>query len=75
MNRLPTHACPYDVIHVAGLLHPARLRFSRDQAHKIYVHTRMGENAAKVWCWLDEARLLSVLLQPFVFGISVASKR
>jgi len=27
--------------------------FSRDQAHKIYVQTRMRENAAEIWRWLD----------------------
>jgi sulfite reductase (NADPH) flavoprotein alpha-component len=27
--------------------------FSRDQAHKIYVQTRMQENAAELWRWLD----------------------
>jgi sulfite reductase (NADPH) flavoprotein alpha-component len=27
--------------------------FSRDQAHKIYVQTRMKENAAEIWRWLD----------------------
>ena len=28
--------------------------FSRGQAQKIYVQTRMGENAAELWRWLDE---------------------
>ncbi|MDP1911090.1 MAG: sulfite reductase subunit alpha, partial [Hyphomicrobium sp.] len=26
----------------------------RDQADKIYVQTRMAENAAELWAWLEE---------------------
>jgi sulfite reductase (NADPH) flavoprotein alpha-component len=29
------------------------LAFSRDQAEKVYVQTRMLENAAELWQWLE----------------------
>ena len=32
-----------------GALDALRLAFSRDQAHKVYVQTRLMENAAEVW--------------------------
>ncbi|MDQ5979692.1 MAG: sulfite reductase flavoprotein alpha-component, partial [Verrucomicrobiota bacterium] len=37
----------------AGTLHRLDLAFSRDQAEKIYVQTRMLENAAELWAWLE----------------------
>ena len=30
------------------------LAFSRDQAEKIYVQTRILEHAAELWAWLEE---------------------
>jgi sulfite reductase (NADPH) flavoprotein alpha-component len=36
-----------------GLLTRLDCAWSRDQAHKIYVQTRMLENAAEIWRWLD----------------------
>ena len=36
-----------------GILTRLDCAFSRDQAHKIYVQTRMLENAAEIWKWLD----------------------
>jgi sulfite reductase alpha subunit-like flavoprotein len=30
------------------------LAFSRDQAEKIYVQTRMRENAAELWAWFEQ---------------------
>jgi sulfite reductase (NADPH) flavoprotein alpha-component len=36
-----------------GLLERLDLAFSRDQAEKIYVQTRMRENAAELWAWLE----------------------
>jgi sulfite reductase (NADPH) flavoprotein alpha-component len=37
----------------SGLLARLDLAFSRDQAEKIYVQTRMLENAAELWAWLE----------------------
>ena len=37
-----------------GILDRLDLAFSRDQAEKIYVQTRMAENAAELWTWLEE---------------------
>ncbi|RXK56685.1 sulfite reductase subunit alpha [Oleiharenicola lentus] len=37
----------------SGVLHRLDLAFSRDQAEKIYVQTRMLENAAELWTWLE----------------------
>ena len=37
-----------------GILNRLDLAFSRDQAEKIYVQTRMSENAADLWAWLEE---------------------
>lgn len=37
-----------------GLLTRLDLAFSRDQAEKIYVQTRMRENAAELWAWLEQ---------------------
>ena len=37
-----------------GILSRLDLAFSRDQAEKIYVQTRMEENAAELWAWLEE---------------------
>jgi len=37
----------------AGFLTRLDLAFSRDQAEKVYVQTRMLENAAELWAWLD----------------------
>ncbi len=36
-----------------GHLSRLDLAFSRDQAEKIYVQTRMLENAAELWAWLE----------------------
>ena len=38
----------------SGFLNRLDLAFSRDQAEKIYVQTRMLENAAELWKWLEE---------------------
>ena len=37
-----------------GILSRLDLAFSRDQAEKIYVQTRMAQNAAEMWAWLEE---------------------
>ncbi len=37
-----------------GILDRLDLAFSRDQAEKIYVQTRMAEKAAELWAWLEE---------------------
>ena len=37
----------------SGLLTRLDLAFSRDQAEKVYVQTRMLENAAELWSWLE----------------------
>ena len=37
-----------------GLLTKLDLAFSRDQAEKVYVQTRMTENAAEIWDWLRQ---------------------
>ncbi|HEX7654775.1 MAG TPA: sulfite reductase subunit alpha [Verrucomicrobiae bacterium] len=37
----------------SGLLTRLDLAFSRDQAEKIYVQTRMLEQAAELWAWLE----------------------
>ena len=37
-----------------GCLTRLDLAFSRDQAEKIYVQTRMRQNAAELWRWLEE---------------------
>ena len=39
--------------HKSGFLTRLDLAFSRDQAEKIYVQTRMLENAAELWSWLE----------------------
>jgi sulfite reductase (NADPH) flavoprotein alpha-component len=36
-----------------GLLSRLDLAFSRDQSERIYVQTRMLENAAELWAWLE----------------------
>src|SRR5438128_11249135 len=36
-----------------GILTHIHCAFSRDQEHKIYVQTRMQQNAAELWRWLD----------------------
>jgi sulfite reductase (NADPH) flavoprotein alpha-component len=36
-----------------GLLARLDLAFSRDQMEKIYVQSRMRENAAELWAWLQ----------------------
>ncbi len=38
----------------SGCLTRLDLAFSRDQAEKIYVQTRMQQNAAELWRWLEE---------------------
>jgi sulfite reductase (NADPH) flavoprotein alpha-component len=40
--------------HDDGFLTRLDLAFSRDQAEKIYVQTRMIEHAAEMWKWLEE---------------------
>jgi len=37
-----------------GILDRLDLAFSRDQAEKIYVQTRMAEKATELWAWLQE---------------------
>ncbi|MCC8430185.1 sulfite reductase subunit alpha [Reyranella aquatilis] len=37
-----------------GVLSRLDLAFSRDQAEKIYVQTRMRENAAELWAWFEQ---------------------
>jgi sulfite reductase (NADPH) flavoprotein alpha-component len=39
--------------HKSGFLTRLDLAFSRDQAEKVYVQTRMLENAAELWAWLE----------------------
>ena len=43
-----------------GFLTRLDLAFSRDQAEKIYVQTRMLENAAELWAWLEAGSHLYV---------------
>ncbi len=38
----------------SGCLTRLDLAFSRDQAEKVYVQTRMQQNAAELWRWLEE---------------------
>lgn len=44
----------------AGLLTRLDLAFSRDQAEKIYVQTRMREQGAELYAWLEEGGYLYV---------------
>jgi sulfite reductase (NADPH) flavoprotein alpha-component len=37
-----------------GCLSKLSLAFSRDQKHKVYVQTRMLEEAAELWRWLEQ---------------------
>ncbi len=43
-----------------GTLHRLDLAFSRDQSEKVYVQTRMQEQAAELWKWLEEGAHLYV---------------
>ncbi len=43
-----------------GKLHRLDLAFSRDQAEKIYVQTRMQEHARNIWAWLQSGAYLYV---------------
>jgi len=43
-----------------GFLTRLDLAFSRDQAEKIYVQTRMKENGAELWKWLQEGAAIYV---------------
>ncbi|MFO1458955.1 MAG: sulfite reductase subunit alpha [Verrucomicrobiota bacterium] len=43
-----------------GVLTHLDLAFSRDQAEKIYVQTRMAERAAELWSWLEAGAHLYV---------------
>ncbi len=43
-----------------GTLNKLSLAFSRDQAEKIYVQTRMLEEGAELWRWLDEGAHFTV---------------
>ncbi|MDQ6859957.1 MAG: sulfite reductase subunit alpha, partial [Verrucomicrobiota bacterium] len=44
----------FDELQSEGYLTRLNCAFSRDQAHKIYVQTRMEENSAELWKWIDE---------------------
>ncbi len=44
----------------SGVLTKLSLAFSRDQAQKIYVQTRMLEEGAELWKWLDEGAHFTV---------------
>lgn len=44
----------FDQLQSEGFLTRMHCAFSRDQAHKVYVQTRMMENGAELWKWLDE---------------------
>ena len=44
----------------SGVLNKLSLAFSRDQAQKIYVQTRMMEEGAQLWRWLDEGAHFTV---------------
>ena len=44
------------------------LAFSRDQAEKIYVQTRMAERAAELWSWLEAGAHLHVLRRRPAYG-------
>ncbi len=43
-----------------GLLDRLDLAFSRDQDYKIYVQTRLKEQGADVWAWLEEGAIVYV---------------
>ena len=43
----------FDGWHKSGELHRLDLAFSRDQAEKIYVQTRMQEHAREIWDWVQ----------------------
>ena len=43
-----------EALQSAGYLHKLSTAFSRDQAQKIYVQTRMLEDAAELWQYLEE---------------------
>ncbi len=44
----------FDQLQEEGFLTKMHCAFSRDQERKIYVQTRMLENAAEIWKWIDE---------------------
>jgi sulfite reductase (NADPH) flavoprotein alpha-component len=44
----------FDQLQADGFLTKMHCAFSRDQEHKIYVQTRMQENAAELWRWIDD---------------------
>lgn len=44
----------FDQLRSDGFLTRMDCAFSRDQEKKVYVQTRMEENAAELWKWLDE---------------------
>jgi sulfite reductase (NADPH) flavoprotein alpha-component len=46
--------------HRDGKLHHLDLAFSRDQADKIYVQTRMKEKGAEVWRWIASGAFVYV---------------
>ena len=50
----------FDRWHEDGQLHRLDLAFSRDQAEKIYVQTRMQEQARDIWDWLQSGAYLYV---------------
>ena len=41
-------------LQASGCLTRLDLAFSRDQAEKVYVQTRMQQNAAEMWRWLED---------------------
>jgi sulfite reductase (NADPH) flavoprotein alpha-component len=43
-----------ETMQAQGYLHRLDTAFSRDQAEKIYVQTRMIENGAQLWAWLQD---------------------
>jgi sulfite reductase (NADPH) flavoprotein alpha-component len=43
-----------ETLQAKGCLTRLDLAFSRDQAEKIYVQTRMQQNAAELWRWLED---------------------
>ncbi|GAA3318958.1 hypothetical protein GCM10020331_023900 [Ectobacillus funiculus] len=53
-NTISTLKEELEAMHKDGLLTRLDTAFSRDQAEKIYVQTRMLEHGAELWAWLQE---------------------